>query len=274
MTIAEALKKYTKIEIELLLGAVLKKPKEFLYMNPGKLLSTAQQKKLLEYVTKRRKGLPVAYILGYKYFYRHKFKVTQDTLIPRPETEELVDLVVDRIKNPATSRLLRASQKIKILDMGTGSGCIAISLALQLQADISASDISKKALDIAKTNAKNLRANITLINSDLWENIAGKFDIVIANLPYVPISDYKKLFEGLKYEPRTALTDESNTGKIYETFLINARAHLNKHATIFFEIDPSQKKSITKLTKRHFPEARLTFYNDIHTLTRFAVVQM
>lgn len=269
MTISEALKEYSKLEIELLLGAVLKKPKEFLYTHPDTLLTLSQLKKLADYTAKRKNGVPVPYILGYKYFYEHKFKVTPDTLIPRPETEELVDLAVERVKS---KELSIKKSKIKILDMGTGSGCIAISLALKIDAEIFASDISKRALAVAKTNAKHLGADITLYTSNLWEHIPGKFDIVIANLPYVPVSDYKKFYKTLQYEPKSALTDGTNTGKIYDSFFINVSEHLNNRGVILLEIDPSQKIQIQTLVKKYLPSYSVSFREDFRSLLRFAVV--
>ncbi|HEX3095881.1 MAG TPA: HemK/PrmC family methyltransferase, partial [Patescibacteria group bacterium] len=126
MTIAESLKKYKDIEADLLLGAVLKQSKEFLYLHPDKVLTAGQTKKLADMVKKRKAGMPAAYLLGYKYFYGLEFKVNQHVLIPRPESEWLVD---ETLKIISQKLKRNAKEPLKVLDVGTGSGCLAISIA-------------------------------------------------------------------------------------------------------------------------------------------------
>lgn len=265
MTISEALKKYKDIEADLLLGHVLKQTKEFLYMHPEKKLTEIQRKKFILLANYRRHGIPIAYLLGYKYFYGLKFKVTRDTLIPRPETEWLVENAL-RVIN--AKLLKKKSGTLKVLDLATGSGCIAISIKKGLSGQkvkITASDISSKALNVAKANAKTHKASITFVNSNLFKNISGKFDLVIANLPYVPLSDYKKLYQNLKFEPKKALTDGADDFRLIQKFLKQIPEHLNERAVILLEVDPkffkSQKNNEWRIIK------------DIHGLNRFALMK-
>lgn len=253
MTLREILKKYSAIEIEILLEHVLKKPKEFLFMHPETKLTAAQLVKLDGYIKRRIKGEPIAYLVGYKYFYGLKFKVTKDTLIPRPETEWLVDQVIK----------LGAGKKI--LDMGTGSGCIAISIAKNIKTHIHAADISSGALSIAKQNAKLHHAKVMFFKSNLFSNLPYKYDFIIANLPYVPVADYKKLKGNLKHEPKSALTDGTKTGdKIISNFLKQAKDHLNPGGKIFLEIDPSQIKAFVGYPAK--------IYKDLKHLDRYAII--
>lgn len=255
MTISEALKKYSQIEADLLLGHVLNKGKEFLYMHGEKKLTALQQKKFETMTAKRKKGMPVAYLLGYKYFYGLKFKVTPNVLIPRPESEWLVEEVL---------RLTKSKPKVKILDVGTGSGAIAISIAKSSKARVFASDISAKALSVAKANAKANNVKVSFIKSDLLKEVKGKFDIIIANLPYVPISDYKNLLKNLKFEPKLALTDGRDDFRLVLNLVEQAKDHLSPQGTLLLEVDPKSFKYL----EPYQPKA----YRDINRLCRFAVI--
>lgn len=274
MTIFEFTNHYSTIESDLLLSFILKKPKEFLYLNPNKQLNKIQLLKLKGLVRRRLNGEPMAYILGYKDFYGLKLKVNKNVLIPRPETEWLVDQVLKLIHPGHRSgiqfdfksrpRVVARGGNIKVLDLGTGSGCIAISIKKNINdTDITASDISAKALTVAKANAKFHKTNIKFIKSDLFSNITEKFDLIIANLPYVPASDYKKLRNGLKYEPKSAITDGSNTAEIYKRFLKQVNGHLATKGIILLEIDPKTKKYLPPKTK---------FYKDLNGLWRYAEI--
>lgn len=123
-------KQYTDIEVDLLLSYILKKPKEFLYMHPKTKLTPIQSELLVKLAKRRRDGEPIAYIVGYKYFYGLKFKVNKHVLTPRPETEWLVERALARVQGLSSKKPEKS--KISVLDMGTGSGCIAISLAHSL----------------------------------------------------------------------------------------------------------------------------------------------
>lgn len=149
------------------------------------------------YIERRKRREPVAYILGYKEFWSMNIKVTPDVLIPRPETEAVVEKSLQASKNGYTT----------ILDLGTGSGCIAAALASELPtARFAVSDISKKALEIAKENLAFAQNRVTFVQSDLFEKIEGKFDLIVSNPPYVTAPDWEKLPPEIKnHEPRVAL---------------------------------------------------------------------
>ncbi len=320
MTVNKILKKYSSIEIELLLADVLGKSKEFLYMNGENRLTRIQVNRLTLMAKRRLRGEPVAYILGYRDFYGLRFMVNKNVLIPRPETELLVERVVQSlllfkeeyrpqggevvgevsIKTPTLpsrqsgtpslfkGRMLRGLS-IKILDLGTGSGCIAISLTkkikdLRLKIKVTASDISPSALKVAKQNAKNILTPIShtpvygrleFIKSDLLQKIKGDFDMIIANLPY-GWNQWKNNTSaatiGLKFEPKQALfTKESGLYEIRRLLQqIAERKHLPK--LIYLEFDPRQKAELHELIKKYLPKADVKFYKDLNNLWRFAEI--
>ncbi len=261
MTIAEASKKYHKIELELLLAHVLQKPKEFVFLHEETKLIIKQQREVEKLAKLRLQGRPVAYILGYKDFYGLRFKVNRNVLIPRPETEWLVDRAMTRA----------ALGKAKILDIGTGSGAIAVSLAKELRsrAALEASDISQKALMVAKQNAKNHKVKIKFHHSNLFSNITGKFDIIIANLPYVSTADYRKLRSGLRFEPRGALVAKDNF-EIYQDFLKKLPDYTSRGALVLLEMDPKTKKYLQIWQKKYLPTWKISFYKDFNNLWRYA----
>lgn len=272
MTVKQVLSKYNKVEIELLLAHVLKKPKEFLYLAPERKLSSYQVKSLSSMVKRRLNGEPVAYILGYKDFMGLRFKVNKNVLIPRPETEEMVERIMNhelRIMNHG---------KLKILDVGTGSGCIAVSLAKQLQISnikyqITGSDISKAALKVAKQNAKAHKVKVRFVLSDLLNNVKGKFDILIANLPYVPATDYAKLKSGLKYEPKNAIFVKEQ-GLYQIRRLLQQIASLKYRPSLaYLEFDPRQKNILTSLIKKFLTKGQANFYKDYAGHWRFVEIR-
>jgi release factor glutamine methyltransferase len=165
---------------------------------------------------------PVQYVIGETEFYGRKFKVTPDTLIPRPETEELVHSVVSRIKNEG-----KKSERLRILDIGTGSGCIAISLACELpQAEVYAYDISENALKIAQENANKNQVNVRFEQRDILQfsaiNPAEKFDIIVSNPPYVMDSEAKEMHKNvLDFEPHLALFVPDDNALIFYEAIVN-----------------------------------------------------
>lgn len=291
MTIKEVLKEYASIEIELLLSNVLGKPKEFLFLYPAHRLTRIEANRLTRMAKRRLKGEPVAYILGYKDFCGLRFKVNKNVLIPRPETEWLVERIVTSYKLQVTRR------PIKILDLGTGSGCIALSLAKvsRMTLDITASDISPTALKVAKQNAKSLlgeKSNslnyetISFIKSDLFQNIKGKFDVIVANLPYIPLKVLRKHllrknkflendpFLGLKYEPAFALSDGTSSWQIYKKFFEQLPAHIQPESLIYLEVDPASRNFLLEYQKKYLPKARMKFYKDFNNSWRYVRVTL
>lgn len=188
--------KSASLDAEILLSWTLKKPKSYLYTYPERKLINRELAKYKQYISRRAKGEPVAYLIGHKEFYGLDFLVNKHVLIPRPETELLVEEV---LKNKKIKR---------IADIGTGSGCIAIALAKNNpKLKIYATDISANALIIARKNTKKYKLkNIIFKKGNLLEPVKNmKLDAIIANMPYLSKKIYKKNYDNLKFEPKIAL---------------------------------------------------------------------
>lgn len=264
MTIREALKKYPKIESDLLLAHVLKKPKEFLYINPQTKLLKKQEQEFKKLAEKRKTGTPAAYLLGYKYFYGLKFKVNKDVLVPRPETEWIIDEALETISQSRKNNF-------SVLDVGTGSGCIAVTLAKLSKASVTATDISSRALKVAKRNALTNKVSVKFLQRDLLKNLMPKFDLIIANLPYVPAKDYKKLFKNLQHEPKLALVDPEEDLALYKKLVEQLPTRLNRNGCVILEVDPLYAKKICTLLQKKFPGKKPKIIKDIHGLARFVL---
>lgn len=205
MTIKQALKQAAQklaaagidssaLDADILLSFVLKKPKEFLYTYPEKILTKNQLTRFNQLINRRAKHEPVAYLTQHKEFFGLDFYVDKNVLIPRPLTESLVEQVIKEVGN----------KKVVIADIGTGSGCIAIALKKHLpQATIYATDISAAALLVAKKNARKHRVKIKFLQGNLLEPLKNKkIDIIVANLPYLNKNQIKN---ELTFEPKIAL---------------------------------------------------------------------
>ena len=197
------------------------------------------------------KSRPLQHILGTAPCLDFEFIVNENVLIPRPETEELVDIISDSIKN--------TSNKLKILDIGTGSGCIAISLQKLSNADTTAIDISEKAIDIAKLNAKNNNAEVSFIKIDIldessWQQLDNDFDIIVSNPPYVRNLEKKLMNKNvLNYDPSLALFVENENPLIfYKAITKFAKAHLKPNGALWFEINEYLADETKKLILKHF----------------------
>jgi release factor glutamine methyltransferase len=205
-------------------------------LEPEMTLSETKQEFLAKALEGLKKQIPVQYILGKTEFYGLPFKVTPDTLIPRPETEELVDWISTEVDNESLTK------EINILDIGTGTGCIAISLAKNLSnVNVFAIDVSEKALDIAKTNAKKNKVQIEFIHADILalDSLPYQFDIIVSNPPYVRELEKKEIQPNvLENEPHLALfVDDKNPLIFYKKIAELAKKHLTKDGKLFFEIN-------------------------------------
>lgn len=226
------------LDAELILAHALNKERVFLHAHPDYELTESEQEKAEDYLKRRQNHEPVAYILGFKEFYGREFVVTPDTLIPRPETEAIIDLVKEL-----------SLEKPKILDVGTGSGCIAITLKLELpESDVTAVDISEKALIVAEKNADNLHANLEFKKSDLLKNVDEKFDIIVANLPYVD-KNWDWLSPELDFEPETALYSEDFGLKDIKNLILESNTKLAEQGKLILESDISQHEAIENFVK-------------------------
>ena len=232
-------------------------------------LTEEDEQKYFQLINKHIKDdTPLSHLVGFEYFYDRKFKVTSDVLSPRMETEELVYKVIDYIrKNNLTN--------IKILDLCTGSGIIGITLKKELEefdVKILASDISSRALTVAKENASSLEVDISFAESDLFSNIQDKFDIIVSNPPYIAHDDKKTIKENvLNYDPHLALFAGEEGMYFYRNIIEKSRPYLNEKGIMFLEIGYDQKEKIITLGENNKFET--VVYKDINGRDRIAVLK-
>ena len=213
--------------------------------------------------------LPPQYILGYTYFYGYKILVNSDVLIPRKETEEVVETALALIEN-----------NYKILDLCTGSGAIAIALKKELDKKkmtncyITASDISKKALEVSQKNVIINNVNIDLIESDLFDNINDTFDMIISNPPYIPVNSKDVEDIVLNNEPSLALFSEDNGLYHYKKIIKEASKYLKNKKYLVFEIGHDQLERLTIYTKSIYPNAIIKGYKDLEGKDRILVIKL
>ncbi len=304
MTIRElvklGIKKLSKIsdsaplDTEVLLSHVLDQPKEYLVTNPNQTVDSKLEKKFLTLLSRRRSAWPVAYLTHQKEFYGLRFYVDKNVLIPRPETEGLVDLVLQYYKNVRSTKSV-VHKKINILDLGTGSGCIAITLAkffsppfkgeikrgsqrdetspspsLKGGVSVFASDISYKGISVAKKNAKLHQVQITFKQGSLlkpWKN--QHFDIIVANLPYLATRTHAST----KFEPTSALIASKKGLGLYQKFFEQIASPLYPHpSTLFLEIGSDQAQQIKKLAAKLLPDYQIKLFKDLSGQSRYAVL--
>lgn len=199
------------------------------------LFTEAEQASFELLQTELLKGKPLQYATGHSWFMGRRYTINEHVLIPRPETEELVDWIVQDTKGKASA--------LSILDIGTGSGCIPISLKLDLtEAKVSSCDVSKAALSVAKENASELKAEIGLIETDFLDEQQrarlGKYDIIVSNPPYIPVNEKEQLHKNVKdFEPSLALFVPANDALLfYRTIAVFGKTHLNAGGSIYCEL--------------------------------------
>ena len=241
--IESASKAIDKSEATLILAKILQTRKEHFIAHPEERVDNEKATSFFEAVEKVKAGFPATYILGTQAFWKYDFKVTPDVLIPRPDTETLLEVSLELLKRKASP---------KILDLGTGSGILAICLALEIKgATVYAADISQKALRVAKENAANLKANVTFIESDWFSNIDTDcvFDLIVCNPPYIRCDD--KHLSHLTFEPQIALTDGADGLTHYKNILSKAGDFLVDGGVLAFEHGFDQAKDIRALFKNN-----------------------
>ena len=209
-------------------------------------------------------GEPVQYIVGNVDFYNSNFIVNKNVLIPRFETEELVLNTINFIKE-------YFNKKIKVLDIGTGSGAIAISIKKEVDSLVYATDISKEALEVAKENAKINKVDINFINTNIYDGIKEKFDVIISNPPYIRYDE--EIDEIVKNnEPHIALYADNNGLYFYEEILKNIKNILNDKYLIAFEIGKDQGNAINELKEKYLPEANIILKKDLEVRDRMIFI--
>jgi release factor glutamine methyltransferase len=286
MTIFEALTyggeklKGVRLDAQVLLSHALQRPSSYLFAHGDEHLSGGVENSYKSFIERRAAHEPVAYILGEKEFFRRRFIVNNSTLIPRPETETLVELALEGAKRDAV-----------FADIGTGSGAIAVTLAKESGGFVFATDISEGAIATAKQNAETHEVldRIFFQRGDLllpfiediktWQKEKPLEEMrIVANLPYIPSTDYEALDPDVKdFEPKTALVAGADGLLLYERLvkqLMYYRKNLPREVHLFLEIDPSQEFSAPNLIKNLFPSAKTKTVRDLFGRVRFVVAQL
>ncbi len=241
----------SRLEAEILLAYVLEKNRVYLYANYEEPVNQAERETYRGYIKRRSAGEPLAYITGQREFMSLSFRVSSDVLIPRPDTEVLVETAIS---------LARAGGIKRICDVGTGSGAIAVSLAVYLnEVEVYAVDLSPAALEIARDNARVHEVLVQFQEGDLLEPVLNeeKMDMIVANLPYITDVQLEELDTGVKdYEPRMALVAPGDGLDLYRRLLPQAYQLLRSGGYILLEIDPRQAEA-AKLMLQGFSEMEI-----------------
>ena len=209
-------------------------------------------------------GLPVQYIVGEVDFYGNIFKVNKNVLIPRFETEQLIEITMEYIND-------RFDGCVDILDIGTGSGCIAITLKKNIRCNVDAVDISSDALEVAEYNKKLNNVDINLFKSNMLSNVSEKYDVIISNPPYIGREeDIQGIVE--KNEPHIALYADNDGLYYYEEILKNCKKNLNDNFIIAFEIGQSQGKLVKDIALKYLDNIDVFIKKDLNNLDRFVII--
>lgn len=276
-------KDMARIDAEILIAHVIKKSREFVVAHSETNIEHDDVEKIQELFKRRAAGEPLAYLTGHKEFYGLDFEVNKHTLIPRPETEQMVKLALDKIRDGKTF----------VIDVGTGSGCIPISIGKEMRnkksarnathsvaggLEIVASDVSRGALEVAQRNAQKYNVNITFLHGNLldpipFEDLNVENVIVTANLPYLTEDQFKDE-PTIQHEPKSALVAEDNGLALYKELLeqiktlISPRPELRTKAdfqfpiSLFMEIDPTQSQPLSTYIKTLFPNPIINIHKD------------
>ncbi len=230
------------LDTELILSKVTNKKREEIILNINNKLKNKDITKFQKYLSRRYEKEPMAYILGYKYFWKSKFLTNKSVLIPRPDTEIIIE---------ETLKYLPLDKSKKILDVGTGSGCIIVSLLKERpKCTATAIDISKNAINVAKTNAKlhQLENKINFINIDIDKYKSYNYDLIISNPPYINSIDLKRLDDDIKFhEPMLALSGGSDGFRVLKKVILKSKKLLKINGKLILEFGHRQKDQCSKM---------------------------
>jgi release factor glutamine methyltransferase len=228
-----------RLTAELLLAHSLSVLREYLYAHDERVLTAEETQKLEDLLYDRINGVPLQYIVGRQEFYGRYFQVNPSVLIPRPETEHIIEAVLETRPAPGT----------RILDVGTGSGCIAVTLALEVHgSQVFASDISEPALKVARENATALGSSVVFICMDFVDAITGRFEFLVSNPPYVRAGDINRLQREVReHEPHVALFSPSDELEVYRRLMIGAERLLTPGGHLMMEVGIGMDERVLRL---------------------------
>ena len=255
------------LDAEILVAHVLQSSRERLHSHPERELTVAQRARLRRLTSRRVARVPVPYLVGEREFYGYLFRVTPAVLIPRPSSELLVELAIDWLNAHPGAR--------RVIDLGTGSGAVAISVAKAVpRVRIEARDVSGRALKVAAENIAHyrLRRRITTVKGDLLRG-AAPADLILANLPYIPEALRRIRPKELEYEPALALDGGRDGLSLIRAALAQAPAVLKPEGLVLFECDPAQTRRIIRLAQAQWPSAQISVHKDMAGLDRVVRIQ-
>ena len=234
-----------QLDVEILLSKLIKKDKKYLILNPEEVVSSEKLDIFKNLIERRKKGEPVAYLINEKEFWKNVFYVDKNVLIPRPDTELLIEKILKIYSNKS---------QLQILDIGTGSGCIILSLLKERKKDYGTGiDISKKSINVSKINAKllNLSNRTKFFHSSIDNFNIGKYDLIVSNPPYIELLNLKYLEKDVvNFEPKLALNGGLDGFSKIKTVISKASSLLKKKGKLILEIGFNQKDKVKEMLKK------------------------
>ena len=258
-----------RLEAEVMVMTVMRMPRQDLFAHQEDEATVQHEQDIEGILERRRTREPLAYILGYREFYGINLLVNADVLIPRPETETMVEHAL------FMSLMGMESSQLVIADVGTGTGAIAINLAIHLPAArIYAVDLTDPVLNVANYNIRshNVADRVTLCQGDLLEPVPEPVDLVVANLPYIPTERISTLQPEVQWEPRVALDGGADGLDLVRRLFEQAATGLKEQGVILLELDPDQMEQATQIAQGHFPDADITVELDLARQQRILVL--
>ncbi len=255
------------LEVQVLLAHVVGQTRAWVIAHPEFAISIQQEQTLNTLLEKRRQGQPLPYLLGHWEFYGLDFLINPAVLIPRPETELLVEEAIHWIRG--------RKEPGRGIDTGTGSGCIAISLSKSVSGlDLIATDISRPALDTCVLNAvrHGVRDRIALVQADLLESLRGPFDLLCANLPYIPTAELAAL-DVTRHEPSLALNGGADGLRLVEPLLVQAASRMAAESLLLLEIEAGERDQALKIACQTFPRAAVQVLPDLAGMPRLLRIE-
>jgi len=233
-----------QLDSEILLSSSIKRDKKHIILNPKELLNSEQSEKFKSLIERRKKGEPIAYLVNKKEFWKNEFFVNKDVLIPRPDTELIIEQVL---------KIYSKDAQLQVLDIGTGSGCILLSILKErLNFYGTGIDISKKSINVSKFNAKqlNLMNRVKFIHSSVDNFKIGKYDLVVSNPPYIELLNLKYLEKDVvNFEPKLALSGGLDGFSKIRKVINKARTLIKKNGKFILEIGFNQKNKVKNILK-------------------------